>query len=58
MHKHELFHRDLKPENLLFQNGVVKIADFGLARETRSQLSSQTTIQHDDIEPLKSFFAP
>lgn len=31
------FHRDLKPENLLC-NGpdMVKIADFGLARETRS----------------------
>lgn len=32
------FHRDLKPENLLC-NGTeqVKIADFGLAREIRSQ---------------------
>ena len=32
------FHRDLKPENLLC-NGteLVKIADFGLARETRSR---------------------
>ena len=36
MHKHGFFHRDLKPENLLFQDSVVKIADFGLARETRS----------------------
>ena len=32
------FHRDMKPENLLC-NGPeqVKIADFGLAREIRSQ---------------------
>lgn len=32
------FHRDLKPENILC-NGVslVKLADFGLAREIRSQ---------------------
>ena len=32
------FHRDLKPENLLC-NGteLVKLADFGLARETRSR---------------------
>ena len=37
MHKHGFFHRDLKPENLLFQDGFVKIADFGLARETRSR---------------------
>ncbi|KAI8840372.1 kinase-like domain-containing protein, partial [Chytriomyces cf. hyalinus JEL632] len=36
MHKHGFFHRDLKPENLLCMGSVVKIADFGLARETRS----------------------
>eukprot|EP00050_Salpingoeca_kvevrii_P006979 m.293009 g.293009 ORF g.293009 m.293009 type:complete len:610 (-) comp12716_c0_seq1:233-2062(-) len=38
MHKHGFFHRDLKPENLLC-NGteLVKIADFGLAREIRSR---------------------
>ncbi|XP_025110693.1 serine/threonine-protein kinase ICK-like [Pomacea canaliculata] len=38
MHKHGFFHRDLKPENLLC-NGteMVKLADFGLARETRSR---------------------
>lgn len=37
MHKYGFFHRDLKPENLLC-NGpeLVKIADFGLAREIRS----------------------
>lgn len=38
MHRHGFFHRDLKPENLLC-NGpeLVKIADFGLAREVRSR---------------------
>lgn len=38
MHKHGFFHRDMKPENLLC-NGteLVKIADFGLAREIRSR---------------------
>jgi serine/threonine protein kinase len=25
-------HRDLKPMNILYENGVIKIADFGLAR--------------------------
>mgnify|MGYP000983889267 CR=1 FL=1 len=37
MHKHGFFHRDLKPENLLIHKDIVKIADFGLAREIRSR---------------------
>lgn len=37
LHKHGYFHRDLKPENLLIMNDVVKLADFGLAREIRSR---------------------
>lgn len=36
MHKNGYFHRDLKPENLLVTNDVLKIADFGLAREVSS----------------------
>lgn len=33
IHKHKILHRDLKPGNLLVtDNGIVKIADFGLAR--------------------------
>jgi serine/threonine protein kinase len=35
MHKHGFFHRDLKPENILIHDNIVKICDFGLAREIR-----------------------
>ena len=32
-HSHRVLHRDLKPQNLLINTrGVVKLADFGLAR--------------------------
>ena len=41
MHKHGFFHRDMKPENLLVTGSdshpLVKLADFGLAREIRSR---------------------
>ncbi|XP_015892385.3 serine/threonine-protein kinase MHK [Ziziphus jujuba] len=36
IHRNGYFHRDLKPENLLVTNDVLKIADFGLAREVSS----------------------
>ena len=26
-------HRDIKPSNILVKNGVLKVADFGLARQ-------------------------
>ncbi|KAI3997787.1 hypothetical protein MKX01_007674 [Papaver californicum] len=37
MHKNGYFHRDLKPENLLVTKDIIKIADFGLAREVTSE---------------------
>jgi len=33
IHERGYFHRDFKPENLLYDEGVVKIADFGLSKE-------------------------
>ncbi|XP_027360052.1 cyclin-dependent kinase F-4 [Abrus precatorius] len=37
MHQRGYFHRDLKPENLMVTRDIIKIADFGLAREISSQ---------------------
>ena len=33
VHSKSFIHRDLKPENLLFSDGSLKIADFGLSKE-------------------------
>lgn len=37
IHKGGFMHRDLKPENLLTKGDLVKVADFGLAKEIRSR---------------------
>ena len=36
IHKNGFFHRDVKPDNIMIASGIVKIADFGLAKEIRS----------------------
>lgn len=35
LHKNNIVHRDIKPANLLFDNGDVKVLDFGLAKELK-----------------------
>lgn len=42
-HAHRVLHRDMKPQNLLVnKNGLLKIADFGLARAFGLPLRSYT----------------
>ncbi|MEO1449154.1 MAG: serine/threonine-protein kinase [Bacteroidota bacterium] len=47
LHQNNIIHRDLKPQNILIdrQNGryVPKIADFGLAKETERNYTTNTT---------------
>ena len=53
MHKQGFFHRDIKPENLLLMGPeLVKIADFGLAREIRSKVS-ESFIFFFELQPYK-----
>jgi cell division cycle 2-like protein len=42
MHAHWYIHRDLKTSNLLYQNGVLCVCDFGLARKYGSPIAPYT----------------
>jgi 5'-AMP-activated protein kinase catalytic alpha subunit len=50
VHNRGVYHRDLKPENILLDNsGVVKLIDFGLAAQAKSD-----TIDNDSVELQKT----
>ena len=46
LHSMDIAHRDIKPENLLYTRsdnlGILKLTDFGFAKETCNTLSLQT----------------
>ena len=47
LHSFRIIHRDIKPENLLLMGpSLVKLADFGLAREIRSKVVSRKLINY------------
>lgn len=44
-HAHGIMHRDLKPENLLFSSrGILKIADFGIAKQVADRDTPLTVV--------------
>lgn len=40
MHKKKIIHRDLKPANILIKDGVLKLSDFGFARELAYEMNN------------------
>lgn len=42
LHSNWILHRDIKPSNLLINKGILKLGDFGLAREYGSPLKQYT----------------
>lgn len=54
-HQQEVLHRDIKPSNILFANGSVKLADFGLAKLTDIE---DTLTRTRDVMGSPSYMAP
>lgn len=44
LYDHKIFHRDIKPENILIKDDVIKIADFGFAKEINDYNKVMDTI--------------
>ncbi|TKR62024.1 hypothetical protein L596_026040 [Steinernema carpocapsae] len=55
LHVRRMFHRDLKPQNLLVHNGLIKLADFGLASET--DRSILRTVELQSVERPEATFS-
>ena len=55
-HRRDLVHRDIKPANLMItRTGVVKVMDFGLARETAE---SSTLTRHGSVMGSAAYMSP
>jgi serine/threonine protein kinase len=44
LHEVDAMHRDFKAANVLFQNGILKIADLGFAKQLKEQALTHTIL--------------
>ncbi|CAK0734417.1 hypothetical protein CVIRNUC_000428 [Coccomyxa viridis] len=51
LHEQGIIHRDLKPENLLLAGGILKLADFGTAINTRQERAVSRVGTLDQMAP-------
>ena len=53
-----ILHRDLKPENLLLAGGILKLADFGTAINTRTERAISRVVSDCALGHLQSGWFP
>ena len=44
LHGYNIVHRDIKPSNIFFKDGIIKLADFGLACQNINNITSKKSI--------------
>lgn len=44
LNKYNIMHRDLKPDNIFFNNGVVKLGDFGFCKSLEKTNMTKTML--------------
>jgi len=44
LYENKIFHRDIKPENILLKGDIIKLADFGFAKEIKDSEIMMTTM--------------
>ena len=55
MHEHGLIHRDISPDNLMLEHGVVRLLDFGCARESTRGTETLTIALKQGYAPLEQY---
>ena len=55
MHELHLIHRDISPDNLMLEHGIIKLLDFGCAREAADGDATMTIMLRHGYAPLEQY---
>ena len=55
VHRSGLIHRDISPDNLMLENGMVRLLDFGCARESAGGIKTMTVALKHGFAPVEQY---
>ena len=55
VHRSGLIHRDISPDNLMLENGMVRLLDFGCARESAGGTKTMTVALKHGFAPVEQY---